>query len=88
MVRIQQYLGRHSPQDSFLTAAGVKSESITVKVKFYSGDGVYTDSLTLNQAQMDDVLVVALHEDEIITADWGGPVRLIVPRMYVYKSVK
>ena len=74
------------PLKTFLTAAGVKSESTTVK--FYSGDGVYTDSLTLNQAQMDDVLVAVLHDGEVITADLGGPVRLIVPRMYAYKSVK
>ncbi|OAB41774.1 molybdopterin-dependent oxidoreductase [Paenibacillus antarcticus] len=74
------------PLKTFLKEAGVKPETTTMK--FYSGDGIYTDSLTLKQAQMDDVLVAVLHDGEVITADLGGPIRLIVPRMYAYKSVK
>ncbi|AOZ93324.1 molybdopterin-dependent oxidoreductase [Paenibacillus crassostreae] len=74
------------PLKTFLQEAGVKSEATTVKL--YSGDGIYTDSLTLKQAQMDDVLVAVLHDGEVIPADLGGPARLIVPRMFAYKSVK
>ncbi|MGF7049214.1 DMSO/TMAO reductase YedYZ molybdopterin-dependent catalytic subunit [Paenibacillus sp. DS2015] len=74
------------PRRTLLKEAGVKSEATTVK--FYSGDDVYTDSLTLKQAEMDDVLVAVLHDGKPIPSDLGGPVRLIVPRMYAYKSVK
>ncbi|AZN38630.1 molybdopterin-dependent oxidoreductase [Paenibacillus albus] len=70
----------------FLKMAGVKPSAKTVK--FYSGDGVYTDSLTLEQANMDDVMIAVLHDGKIIPSDLGGPVRLIVPKMYTYKSVK
>ncbi|REE91411.1 DMSO/TMAO reductase YedYZ molybdopterin-dependent catalytic subunit [Paenibacillus taihuensis] len=70
----------------FLKLVGVKPNAKTVK--FYSGDGVYTDSLTLEQANMDDVMVAVLHDGKIIPSDLGGPVRLIVPKMYTYKSVK
>ncbi|RAP74045.1 molybdopterin-dependent oxidoreductase [Paenibacillus montanisoli] len=70
----------------FLKMAGVKPSAKTVK--FYSGDGVYTDSLTLEQADMDDVMVAVLHDGKPIPSDLGGPVRLIVPKMYAYKSVK
>ncbi|SEN59049.1 molybdopterin-dependent oxidoreductase [Paenibacillus sp. OV219] len=70
----------------FLKMAGVKPNAKTVKL--YSGDGVYTDSLTLEQANMDDVMVAVLHDGKIIPSDLGGPVRLIVPKMYTYKSVK
>ncbi|MBP3964861.1 molybdopterin-dependent oxidoreductase [Paenibacillus lignilyticus] len=70
----------------FLKMAGVKPSAKTVKL--YSGDGVYTDSLTLEQADMDDVMVAVLHDGKPIPSDLGGPVRLIVPKMYAYKSVK
>lgn len=69
-----------------LKQAGVKSSARTVK--FYSGDGVYTDTLTIEQADMDDVLVAVMHDGKPIPSDLGGPVRLIVPKMYAYKSVK
>jgi len=74
------------PLSALLDAAGVKPGA--KYVKFYSGDGVYTDSLTLEQAYMEDVLVALLHDGKPIPRDYGGPVRLIVPRMYAYKSVK
>ncbi|UOQ84857.1 molybdopterin-dependent oxidoreductase [Gracilibacillus salinarum] len=57
-------------------------------VKFYSADGVYTDTLTIEQAMMDDVMVAVLIDGELISKKNGGPVRLIVPEMYAYKSVK
>lgn len=69
-----------------LKQAGVKVSARTVK--FYSGDGVYTDMLTLEQADMDDVLVAVMHDGKPIPSDLGGPVRLVVPKMYAYKSVK
>jgi DMSO/TMAO reductase YedYZ molybdopterin-dependent catalytic subunit len=74
------------PLSALLKRAGVKTEA--KYVKFYSGDGVYTDTLTLEQADMDDVLVALLHDGKPIHRDYGGPVRLIVPKMYAYKSVK
>jgi len=75
------------PLQTLLDQAGVRSGAQTVK--FYSGDGVYTDSLTLAQiAEMGDVLVALLHDGKPIPSDLGGPVKLIVPQMYAYKSVK
>lgn len=69
-----------------LDQAGIKSTARYVK--FYSGDGIYTDSLTLEQAQMDDVLVAVLLDGKLLPQQLGGPVRLFVPKMYAYKSVK
>lgn len=74
------------PLKTFLEIAGIQKDA--KYVKFYSGDGVYTDALTLDQAQMDDVMVAMLMDGELIPSDYGGPVRLIVPRMYAYKAVK
>ncbi|HET7627734.1 MAG TPA: molybdopterin-dependent oxidoreductase [Bacillales bacterium] len=74
------------PLTQLLKMAGVKSSA--THVKFYSGDGVYTDSLTVKQAQMNDVMVAMLMDGKLIPSEFGGPVRLIVPKMYGYKSVK
>ena len=74
------------PLKELLEKARVKSQARVVKL--YSGDGVYTDSLTLKQADMDDVMVVMMHDGKPISDDLGGPVRLIMPQMYAYKSVK
>ncbi|WP_248928247.1 molybdopterin-dependent oxidoreductase [Paenibacillus hamazuiensis] len=57
-------------------------------VKMYSGDKVYTDCLSLEQARMDDVMVAVLMDGKPIPQLLGGPVRLVVPKMYAYKSVK
>lgn len=69
-----------------LSMAGVKKNAKNVKL--YSGDGVYTSTLSLEQADIDDVMVSVIHDGKTIPSDLGGPVRLIVPKMYAYKSVK
>lgn len=74
------------PLYKLLDMAGVQNKASTVK--FYSGDGVYTDSLTLAQARMEDVMVAVMHDGQPIPNQLGGPVRLITPQMYAYKSVK
>jgi len=57
-------------------------------VLFVSYDGVYTESLTTEQARRDDVLVVDTLDGEPIGRAHGGPVRLLVAPMYGYKSCK
>lgn len=68
--------------DSVGVAAGARF------VKLISGDGVYTDSLTLDQARLGDVMVAMLLDGKPIPSDLGGPAKLVVPRMFAYKSVK
>lgn len=74
------------PLARMLEEAGVQPGATAVKC--YSGDGVYTDALTLEQAGMPDVMVAVLLDGKPIPPELGGPVRLIVPKMYAYKSVK
>jgi DMSO/TMAO reductase YedYZ molybdopterin-dependent catalytic subunit len=57
-------------------------------VRLTSFDGTYTESLTLEQARRDDVLVALRMLDGPVTHDHGGPVRLYVAPMYGYKSIK
>jgi DMSO/TMAO reductase YedYZ molybdopterin-dependent catalytic subunit len=55
---------------------------------FKSFDGVYTESLTLGQARLSDVIVAYRMLGAPITRAHGGPVRLYVAPMYGYKSIK
>ena len=57
-------------------------------LRLRSFDGTYTDSLTLGQARLPDVLVATKMLGADVTHDHGGPVRLYVAPMYGYKSVK
>ncbi|HKY69047.1 MAG TPA: molybdopterin-dependent oxidoreductase, partial [Acidimicrobiales bacterium] len=57
-------------------------------LRLWSFDGAYTESLTLDQARRDDVLVAHEMLDGPVTREHGGPVRLFVGPMYGYKSLK
>ncbi len=69
-----------------LDRAGVQGEATAVE--FTSFDGVYTESLTLDQARRADVIVAYQLEGDDISDAHGGPVRLYVAPMYGYKSIK
>ncbi len=69
-----------------INAAGV--EAGATALKFTSFDGVYTESLTLEQAQRDDVLVATSMYGKPIELKHGAPVRLIAAPMYAYKFIK
>ena len=69
-----------------LDAAGVQAGA--GGVRFSSFDGAYTESLTLEQARRDDVIVAYELEGKPISTAHGGPVRLYVAPMYGYKSLK
>lgn len=62
--------------------------SSATHVRFHSFDGVYTETLTIEQARRDDVLVAHRMEGKPVTREHGGPVRLYVAPMYGYKSLK
>ncbi len=69
-----------------LDEAGVQSKGKALR--FTSFDGVYTESLTLDQARRPDVIVAYQMEGKTVSTEHGGPVRLYVAPMYGYKSCK
>ena len=69
-----------------LDAAGVQAGATAIRL--FSFDGAYTESLTLEQARRDDVLVAYEMEGKPVTRAHGGPVRLLMAPMYGYKSIK
>lgn len=59
-----------------------------VALSFDSYDHADTESLTLDQAHLSDVIVAYEMYGATVSREHGGPVRLVVPQMYGYKSLK
>jgi DMSO/TMAO reductase YedYZ molybdopterin-dependent catalytic subunit len=57
-------------------------------IRFVSAERPYDDSLTLDQAMLSDVLLAHGMDGRPLSRPHGAPVRLVMPEMYGYKSVK
>ena len=56
-------------------------------VIFHAYDG-YTTNVTLEQFDQPDVFLVHRWQGEPISGEHGGPVRVLIPRLYLWKSAK
>jgi DMSO/TMAO reductase YedYZ molybdopterin-dependent catalytic subunit len=57
-------------------------------VSFFSHEEPYADQVTLEQFQLDDVLLARRMYGRPLPRVHGAPLRVIIPRMYGYKGVK
>jgi DMSO/TMAO reductase YedYZ molybdopterin-dependent catalytic subunit len=57
-------------------------------LSFVSAERPYVDSLTLEQGLLPDVMLAWEMDGRPLERPHGGPLRLVMPRMYGYKSVK
>ncbi len=69
-----------------LDLVGVRGDAVALSFESY--DGADSESLTIDQARLPDVIVAYRMLDAPITVEHGGPVRLYVAPMYGYKSLK
>lgn len=53
-----------------------------------SADGSYTESLSLDQAHLPDVLLAYKLNDKPLSREQGYPLRLVIPDMYGFKYIK
>jgi DMSO/TMAO reductase YedYZ molybdopterin-dependent catalytic subunit len=67
-------------------AGGVKPDARFVLA--YGYDYGWTTNLPLEDFLAEDALVALLHDGEPLALEHGGPARLIVPRLYAWKSAK
>ena len=67
-------------------AGGAKAEARYVTAHGY--DGGWTANLPFSEFLADDALVATHHDGEPLTLEHGAPARLIVPRLYAWKSAK
>lgn len=68
-----------------LEAARVRPAGTHVMAHCYGG---YTTNLPLRDLMRDDVLLAHRHDGRPLDADHGGPCRLLVPHLYLWKSAK
>jgi len=73
------------PIREILKRVRVKPEAKAVLVH---ADPDYTTNLALEHLVAADVLLAIKHNGEDLTPDHGGPCRLVVPRLYFWKSAK
>jgi DMSO/TMAO reductase YedYZ molybdopterin-dependent catalytic subunit len=71
---------------TLLDMAGVKKHAEYGIAHGY--DGGWTTNMPMNEFYVDDALVADLHDGEPLSVDHGAPARLIVPRLYAWKSAK
>lgn len=71
----------------FLTRQGWKPQD-NPWVMFFSGDGVYTESLSAEQILKYRPLIAVAIDGQPLPRAQGYPARLLVPNMYGYKSLK
>ncbi|HXJ84962.1 MAG TPA: sulfite oxidase-like oxidoreductase [Candidatus Methylomirabilis sp.] len=75
---------------------GVHLREITKRVRLnpearyalIHADPDYTTNLALADLMDDDVLLAIKHDDVALTTEHGGPLRLVVPKLYFWKSAK
>lgn len=51
-------------------------------------DSGWTTNVAFDELLADDALIATKHDGEPLTAEHGGPARLILPRLYAWKSAK
>ena len=73
------------PLEGVMQPAKPKPEAKHVMVHCYGG---YTTNLALGVLQDDDVLFAYEHDGAPLAAEHGGPLRLVVPKRYGWKSAK
>jgi len=57
-------------------------------VGFFSADGAYSDSLTMDQVNLRDAMVAYEMGGAPLSRPHGAPARVVIPEMYGYKGVK
>jgi DMSO/TMAO reductase YedYZ molybdopterin-dependent catalytic subunit len=72
--------------DDLLALAGPLPEAHAIR--FVSMEEPYTDSLTVEQARLPDVMLAYAMDGKPLSRPHGAPARVVIPEMYGYKGVK
>jgi DMSO/TMAO reductase YedYZ molybdopterin-dependent catalytic subunit len=67
-------------------AGGLRPEAKYVLAHGF--DYGWTTNLPVHEFLAEDALIAVSHDGELLSLEHGGPVRLIVPRLYAWKSAK
>jgi DMSO/TMAO reductase YedYZ molybdopterin-dependent catalytic subunit len=73
------------PFKALFDAAKVKPEASHAMLHCYGG---YTTNVPLTDLLADQVMFAHTHDGEMLAPEHGGPIRLVVPHLYFWKSAK
>ena len=73
------------PSSRLVEEAAVSVEARYVMVHCYGG---YTTNMPLEQFAAEDSMFAYMHDGRPLDPEHGGPMRLVVPRLYAWKSAK
>jgi DMSO/TMAO reductase YedYZ molybdopterin-dependent catalytic subunit len=68
-----------------LSRVRLKPEAKAVMVHSHGG---YTTNLSVDEISGPDCMFALSHDGQPLTAEHGGPLRLLVPKLYLWKSAK
>ncbi|MBA3841130.1 MAG: molybdopterin-dependent oxidoreductase [Actinobacteria bacterium] len=68
--------------------AGASPAGDASVLTFTSAERPYVDTLTLQQAQLPEVMLAYEMDGKPLRREHGAPVRVVIPEMYGYKNVK
>jgi DMSO/TMAO reductase YedYZ molybdopterin-dependent catalytic subunit len=68
-----------------LSRVRLKADAVFVTVHSYGG---YTTNLPLEELSGQDCILAHSHDGKALAPEHGGPLRLIVPNLYLWKSAK
>lgn len=83
---VEDVLWTGVPVAAFVKHVQLKPEA--THLVFYSGDGRYTDSLTIEESREPDILLAYMLNGKLLSDAQGLPLRLVAPGRYGYKYVK
>jgi DMSO/TMAO reductase YedYZ molybdopterin-dependent catalytic subunit len=81
-------LGMHWRGVSFRALEALAKPKPTARFVVMECEQGFTTSLPIQALRDDDVLVAHTVENQALVAEHGGPVRMLVPKRYFYKSAK
>jgi DMSO/TMAO reductase YedYZ molybdopterin-dependent catalytic subunit len=70
------------------TIANLGKLKTTAKYAIIKAENGFTSNVPIDEFLQDDVLFAIRHDDSPLTPEHGWPVRLVVPRLYFWKSAK
>lgn len=73
------------PAREVVSLARPKAEARFVLIHCYGG---YTTNVRLDELLGDDVLFALKHDGQPLSPEHGGPMRLVLPKLYFWKSAK
>jgi len=76
---------RGVPVREIFKRCGIAAGAAAVMAHSYGG---YTTNIALEDLLGDDVLLATEHDGAPLAAEHGGPCRLVVPKLYFWKSAK